>query len=40
MKWSCLTLEEVKGLNNSGFLMMTLAFILVFIFFRVQDRRG
>lgn len=34
MNWCCLTLEEVKGLNASGFLIMTLAFIFAFIFFQ------
>lgn len=29
MKWSCLTLEEVKDLNTFSFLIMTLTFILV-----------
>lgn len=33
MNWCCLTSEEVKGLYTSGFLIMTLAFSLVFIFF-------
>jgi len=36
--WSCPTLEEVKGLNTSSFLIMTFAFIRVFVLFRVQDR--